>query len=468
MKNRCEESGLRRAVLKLEARLPPKAQFGASLFALSAIWLGAPEFSQELALLAATVPILNRATLSAVDERKISADLLDGVSLLLLIGRGSFSPAGVMLSLIALGELMRDQVTASCQQLFADQLSLDAESAWLINGSRRVLVPVSQLHSNDRVAAYAGELISVHGTVYGGEGTVVPATPEMDFEPQTVRAGDKVGPGTLLTEGKLYIQSDQGETCPLPDLVSKRETRHWMQRTQLHKRALRRAHTATLPMLSAAALIFVITRDVHRAVAFVCFDFITGIKIAIPTAVLASMIKAGRRGIVMRNATALEKLAEVDTIIFARGGALTSLKPVVTNIHVCEGFSLEQVTRYAAAVVQRYNHLGACAIYSYAHLNKIPVPERAGSNFYNGLGVTAEVEGHSVLVGSTSLLRMQEIDLSGAKTFLDESQKRGDTRSCVAIDGKLAGVIAYRDPVRWRSKRWSRTCGQSASKRSPL
>ena len=148
----------------------------------------------------------------------------------------------------------------------------------------------------------------------------------------------------------------------------------------------------------------------------------------------------------------MEKLAEIDTILFARGGALTSLKPVVTEIHVCEGFTMNQVTRLAAAVVQRFNHLGACAIYQYAHINKIPVPERADSNAFNGLGVRAEVEGQDVMVGSTSLMRKHQIDLSSAKEFLDVSQARGDTRACVVIDDKLAGVIAFQDPVRSEAK----------------
>jgi len=77
------------------------------------------------------------------------------------------------------------------------------------------------------------------------------------------------------------------------------------------------------------------------------------------------------------------------------------------------------------------------------------VPERTESSIImNGAGVSAKVEGHLVLVASTSLLRQQGVDISAAHDFLDKSLKNGYTRACVVIDGQLAGVIAYEDPVR--------------------
>jgi cation transport ATPase len=160
------------------------------------------------------------------------------------------------------------------------------------------------------------------------------------------------------------------------------------------------------------------------------------------------MYKAGTSGAVIRNASALERLAEVDVVIFARSGTLTELHPSVSKVHVIEGYTLEDVTRFAGAVEQRYNHLVAHAIYSYAQNKKIPVPDRISSSMVNGLGVRGDVEGHSVLVGSTRLMEMENIDMTLAEDFLEQCTTDGDSKACVAIDGKLAGVVGYQDPLR--------------------
>ncbi len=441
-------AALRRATFAFETLLPPKGQFGLSALALLCTVLELPALVTGSALLASLLPVINRAAQTTLEEGRLGADALDGGTCLVLIQQKSFLPASLMLFLIASGELLRDVVTSRCHQLITHQRELSQRSAWLVQGYRRVRVPVIELRPGDQVVVYPGELVAVEGTIVRGEGTIVPASPEMDFEPRYVRAGDNVTADTLLTEGKLYIRNETGPPRPAADPVRQKQKRRWLQRTRLHKLSLRMAYDAVAPLLSIAAVVLVATRDLERAMALVCFDFLTGIKIAIPTAVLSSMYKAGRRGIVMRNASALEALAEIDAVIFARSGTLTALKPTVTEVFVCPGYSLEEVTRMAAAAEQRYSHLVAYAIYSYAHLKSIPVPERTASDVIAGLGVKGQVEGHAVLVGSTRLMQLEGIDLSAARAFLEEWQAKGDSRACVAIDGKLAGVIAYRDPLR--------------------
>lgn len=441
-------SALRRGTYSFEALVPPQAQFLLGALSLASSLAGAPTFITRTALSAALLPILNRAVQTLVDEKRLGGDALDGASCLLFIQERSFFPAALMTFLVGLGEFMRDLITARCQKMIAHQLALAQRSAWLIHGNRRVRVPVLELRPGDRLVVYPGELIAVEGTVLEGEGMVIPATPEVAFAPMYVRAGDIVAADTLLMEGKLYLRNERSTQRGPRDPVHEKQRRRWLQRTRLHRFALHTAYERVWPLLSVAALIFAATRNIHRAVTVICFDFITGIRIAIPTAVLASMYRAGERGVVIRNASTLERLAEVNAIIFARSGTLTQLKPIVTEVYVCDGFTLEQVTRLAAAVQQRYSTLGAYAIYSYAKLHSIPVPERTTSRIQPGLGVTAEVEGQSVVVGSTRLMQNNEIALAPAQDFLDKCVQRGDSRVCVAIGGKLAGVIAYQDPVR--------------------
>jgi len=439
---------LRRSTLKFERIVSPRSQLLLGSASLLASFVGAPPLVTSLVLSAAVVPIANRALQTVLEDRRLGADGLDAVSCLVLIRSGSFLPASVMTFLIGLGEFVRDVITRRCEGLIEHQLALSHQSAWLVKGKKRVRVAILDLHPGDPLVVYPGELIAFHGVVEDGSGTVVPAAPEMDFEPLLVQKGGRVSPETLLASGKIYARYETCNAVVPEDLVRQKQKKRWLQRTRLHRKALRTGYARVMPMMGLAACLFVVTNDIHRALTIICYDFLTGIRITLPVAVLSAMYKAGLSGAVIRNASALERLAEVDVVIFARSGTLTELHPSVSKVHVIDGFSLEDVTRFAGAVEQRYNHLVAYAIYSFAQIKKIPVPDRISSSMVNGLGVRGNVEGRTVLVGSTRLMEMENIDMSLAKTFLAQCTEAGDSKACVAIDGKLAGIIAYQDPLR--------------------
>ena len=440
---------LHRATYEFEERVKPRTQFVLGALAFGSALFGVPPtFARTLTAISA-LPVLNRALQTLLEERRIGADFLDGASCMVLVANERFIPASLMTCLIGLGEYIRDNVTQRCQRLISHQLALFKQSAWLMKGQGRVRVPVSELNFGDRVVAYAGELIPFEAMVLEGEGKVVPASPETDFEPRDVKAGDVVSSNMVLIDGKLYLRYDRHETDGRKTDPGKNKQKvRWLQRTKLHRDALRVGYQKVVPILWLSGVFFLFTRRLEGALAIITFDFITGIKIAIPTAVLASMDHAGRRGVIIRNATALEKLAEVDVVVFARSGTLTALQPSVTDVFIVNNFSVEEVTTLAAAVAERYNYLQAYAIYRYAHAKTISVPERTSSHRIAGLGVMGEVNGHTVMVGRTRLMEEHGIDLSPAQEFLQQCGKRGDSRACVSIDGMLAGIIAYQDPLR--------------------
>lgn len=450
-KSRSKQAGvfgfLRRKSFSFEAAVPPKGQCLLSAAALLLSVVEAPVTLTSFFLWCSIAPILNRAAQTLLDEKRLGADALDGTTCVLLAGQGSFFPAATMTFLISAGELVRDLITSRCQTLIAHQMALSRRSVWLAKEHKRVRMPVVGLHPGDKIVVYSGELVACQGTIISGHGTVVPASPESDFEPRFVQRGDRISGNQVLIDGKLYLSYER-EHVHKSDPVKDKQRKRWLQRTQLHRTALKTGHRSVAPLLALSSLVFALTRDLNRALPIICFDFITGVRITVPVAFLASMCKAGNRGVVVRNAAAMEKLAAVDAVIFARSGTLTALRPFVTDVFVAAGFTLEEVMRMAAAVEQRFSHLAAYAIYSYAKLNRIPVPDRETASVIGGLGVKGLVEGRSVLVGSTRLMEVAEVKIDEARQFLDTCISRGDSRVCVVVDGRLAGVIAYQDPIR--------------------
>ncbi len=439
---------VRRQTFQFEKLVPPRSQFVLGVASLAASLLELPALITGSIVVAATAPIVNRAAQSFLLEKRVGADALDSVTCGLLIQNGHFFPAAVMTSLIGLGELMRHMITDKCQALINYQLALSDRSAWLIKGHQKLRIPVKDLRPGDCIAIYPGEIVPAPGRIITGKATVVAACPDLDYAPRCVTVGDELDTDSLLVEGKIYLRSEPILEKAGPSHLHERHRRRWLQHTRLHRNALKTGYKAVLPLVSVAGISFALTRSVERALSIMCFDFLTGVKIAIPTAVLASMYSAGKKGIVIRNAGSLETLAEVDTVIFARSGILTALNPTITDIRVLAGFNLEQVTLYAAAVQRRYDNMAAYAIYNFPPAHKTPIPERSDSSHISGLGVDGTVEGHRVLVGRTRLMRMRGIDLSAEQDFLDQCYKRGESRACVAIDGQLAAIISFFDPLR--------------------
>jgi len=441
-------SPLTQATFAFEEVVRPKTQFLLAASGLIASLIGAPSVVTGSIVSAAIAPIINRALQTLLHERRLGADFLDGLTCIMLIRSGRYFPAALMSTLISLGELIRDLITRKCEQMIAHQMALSKRSAWLVKGNRRIRVPVNELHHGDLIVVYPGELIPCAGKVTKGKGTIVPALPEQAFAARSVEQDDDVDSDTLLLYGKLYIRAEHIVLHGPRNLMREKQERRMLQRTKLHKIALKAAHSAVGPSLAIAGLFYAITRNLESALSIITFDLITGIKIAMPITVLSAMYRAGDCGVVMRNASALEALSEVNAIIFARSGVLTSNVPVVTELFVVDGYTQDLVTSYAAAVEQQYNHIAAYAIYNFVEKHEIKIPERTNSSLISGLGVRGEVDGHTVIVGRTKLLEREKIDLSPAREFLDKCEKRGDFRVCVAIDGKLAAVIAYQDPLR--------------------
>lgn len=439
---------LTQATFAFEELVQPKAQFALAGAGLIATVFGAPAVVTGTVISAAVAPILNRAVQSLLHERRLSADFLDGLTCVMLIRGGSYFPAALMSTLISAGEFIRDLITQRCRKMIAHQMALSKRSAWLVKGNRRVRVPVNELHHGDLIVVYPGELIPCTGTVIKGKGRVVSALPDSEFAARSLGPDDHVDPDTILLDGKLYVQAKRIQRHASRNLMQEKQTTRWLQRTRLHRNALKAGHRTIVPVLGIAALFFAITRNLERSLAIITFDLITGIKITIPITVLSAMYRAGDSGVVMRNASVLESLAEVDAVIFARSGVLTANVPIVTDLFVVDGYSRDQVTSYAAAVEQQYDHIAAYAIYSCVKEHQMKIPERTNSSLICGLGLKGDVDGHTVMVGRTKLLEMENISLEPAKHFLEECEKRGDFRVCVAIDNKLAAVIAYTEPLR--------------------
>jgi Cu2+-exporting ATPase len=396
------------------------------------------------AVLVASLPIARRALHSVTVERRLNLDVLDITAILLTASRGSLLAPLSVIGLVEVGEVIRERTARVSRRELLDLLDSIAETVWVERGGQRTQVAVEQVRRGEVVAVYPGDRIPVDGRVV--EGRALVDEHQLTGEPMPVlhEEGEVVYASTLVRDGHLHIAVEQvgGETRAGRIVQLMRDAP--VHDTRIENYAGRLADRVVLPSFLLAAGVLVITRNPTRAASILITDFATGIRVSVPTAVLATMTSAAQAGVVIRSGRALEQLAGVDAVVFDKTGTITRGNPAVTGVRsISSDLSDDDVLAMAATADQRLNHPVAEAVVGYASTRGL-TPGRRGRWHYDiGLGVRAEIRGEDVLVGSDRLLVREGVDLAD-----DPGPEAGLSRVYVAVGGRLCGIIAYADPVR--------------------
>jgi Cu2+-exporting ATPase len=435
----------------LDKTLPPFIQLGLGLGAFASAALGLPQLTTQLLLSASIAPIASRALRVGLEERKFGVDALDGCAATLMLTNGKVVEAAFMCALISLGEFIREQTARRCERMVNDLLGLSGRSAWLVKGKKRICVPAEEVKVGDVLVVYPGDMVPVDGLVIKGEAAIDQSQMTGESIPVDVCAGHKVMAATVAVEGKIYIRCEATGVDTKAARVLDSVASAPISETRIQNYASVVADRMVVPIFISAAICFGMTRNLIRLMSMLIFDFSTGIRIAAPTAVLASMHRAGQRGILIKSGGALEKLSTVNAIVFDKTGTLTSGEPKVTEVIAVGSRSIEQVLALAAAVEERLSHPASRAIVRHAAHAGVVIPQRGESMHMRGMGVKAEVNGFVVTVGSKRLMESESIDTRALREAEAELIRKGESVAYVAIDGELAGMITYSDKLRAES-----------------
>ncbi len=429
--------------------------------------IGAPVWLTGVFIVASTSPVALRAARELARGR-LSVDFLDALAIAVLAVRGSLGPASLSASLIAGGEYIRALTARRSRAALVDLFGTRGQLAWVIRNGRTEHLAAESLEVGDRVVVYPGEPVLVDGIVTGGEAMVDQKSLTGESKPVHKRLGDEVFASTFVTAGKLYVVAERvGRETRANRIVQLLEEAP-IYDTAIANYAERFADRFVLPTLLAGTAIFAITRNPIRAAAVIVFDFATGVRVSVPTTVLAAMSAAAvRRNILIKGGRAIEQLARVDTIVFDKTGTLTSGTPRVIDVgSVDAAVDRDDVLALAAAVELRLTHPAAHAIVSAARERGIAIPERRASDYAIGLGVSAEVDGERVDVGNEQHLLRKGINVD--ECALEAAACMGKTGAStvfVARGGRTIGWIAYADIARSEAREVVRMLRESGVRR---
>jgi P-type E1-E2 ATPase len=203
-----------------------------------------------------------------------------------------------------------------------------------------------------------------------------------------------------------------------------------------------------IPTLTIGAL-GMATMGPYGAVAVLNSDFGTGIRMAAPLAMLSSLALCASKGILVKDGRALELMNEIDTVLFDKTGTLTRERPEVGRVIASPGHTPEEILLYAAAAEKKFHHPIALAILHKAQETHLELPVTDDTQYKVGYGITVQIHGRTIRVGSKRFMELEGLPLSGeVKEALEEAHREGHTMVMVGVDGEVGGAIELQAAVR--------------------
>ncbi len=404
-----------------------------------------------LTFLATAFPIFQRAAYSLLVKKRLNIDTLDFLALSLSASQGKLFTAAMVIALHEFGDVIREQTARSTEVQTANLMDAIGHWAWIKQGDAVPRqIPSDQVQVGDTVVVYPGEQIPVDGTIVQGEAVIDQQSLTGESMPVVRSLGQGVFASSLVRSGQLYIHAErvaqQTRAAASLELLKKAP----VYDTRIANYAEKVADRLILPSLLLAMIVLLTTRDRARVAAILTLDFVTGIRVSIPTAFLGALNHTTRHGILVRSGRTLEQLANIDTMVFDKTGTLTQGRIAIVGVKTVDSeITPSQVLQWAAAAEQRLNHPVAEAIVEAVRHQQLRIPKRDEWAYEVGLGVRAEIEGREILVGSQRFLQQENIDW-GCWTLGSEAET--ESLIYVACDRIFQGVIEYRDPLRPESQ----------------
>jgi heavy metal translocating P-type ATPase len=398
-------------------------------------------------------PIALRAWRVWRREGRLNIDFLDTLAITASLLQGNPMAGAIVTWLIKLGDWIRDMTAAGQRKAMSELLEFQTRTAWVLRDGVVTSIQASELAIGDEVVTYPGEMVPVDGEIIDGQAMIDQKTITGEGLPVMRSKGEPVFAATVIRDGQLTIRAIRVGTATTAGQIAQLVESAPIGDTRMQNHAEKLADRLVLPTLALAAGTAVVTGDFNRFLSLVIVDYGTGIRVAAPTAVLASMTHAARAGIIIKSGAHMEKLAEVDTIIFDKTGTLTHGSPeVVDVIGYDSGITDRHLLGLAAAAETKLQHPVANALRARAQAVGANVPYCEETKYRIGLGVEGQVNGYYLHVGNERLMRESNIDVRIAESDRANLDERGYSCIYVAVDGTLAGLVPYTDQIRAESR----------------
>ncbi len=375
-------------------------------------------------------------------------------------GEAYFEIAAVVATFILLGRFLEARARGKASDAIKKLIGLSPKTALVIRNKKEIEIPIEQVEVGDIVIVKPGEKIPVDGIVLSGESAVNESMITGESMPITKRKGDAVIAGTINEHGALTFKATKVGSNTLLAQIIKLVEQAQNSKPPIQK-LVDQISAVFVPVVALIALAafgywyfvagqtFLFALTIFITILIIACPCALGL--ATPTAIIGGTGKGAERGILIKNAEALEVAKKVNAVIFDKTGTLTKGEPEVIDVYTM-GEKRAVVLSLAASAESRSEHPLAEAIVNKAKSEAVSITPPKSFKAISGKGITAAVKGKTVFVGSPSFMKDQKIRTSGFEESLDESEENGRTAIFVAVDKKAVGLISIADAVKETSR----------------
>ena len=411
---------------------------------------GLPFDPAWVAIILCGIPIILEAVIGLVTAFDIKADVLVSMALVASVVIGEDFAAGEVAFIMQLGALLEDLTVARARAGIERLVRLTPRTARRLTDRGEETIPADQVQVGDRLRVLPGETVPVDGVITAGETSINQAVMTGESLPVDKGPGDEVSSGTVNQFGSFDMEALRvGEDSSIQRMIRLVQSAD-AGKAKIVGLADRWATWVVVVALAAAAITWLVTGKVIRAVTILVVFCPCALVLATPTAIMAAIGNATRHGFLVREGDALERLASVEYVTFDKTGTLTYGTPRVAAVESVEpNLSWENLYALAAGAEDRSEHpLGKAIVQGYREETAGAAPQAASFSMLPGRGVEAAVDGRQVLAGNPELLAEHGISGETLRTAAQPWLDRGCTLTYVAVDGVPAGFLALSDTVR--------------------
>jgi Cu2+-exporting ATPase len=387
------------------------------------------------------IPSYKNAHTVLFKEKRLGVDVLDAIVVTVCLVTGQVFAGTVLGWCLSLGRKLVQKTEDNSKKMLLNVFGKQPRFVWLQRDGVEVETPLEKLKLNDIIVVHTGETVPVDGEIVEGMAMIDQHALTGESAPAEKIKGDKVFAATTVLAGKVQVSVTSAGTETTSAKLARilNDTAGYKLRSQSQGEEL--ADKAVIPTLALGAL-GLATVGPNGAVAVVNCDLGTGIRMAAPIAMLSSLTLAAQHGILVKDGRALELMRKVDTFLFDKTGTLTRERPEVGRILTFGPYSEQQILQWAAAAENKFSHPIAKAILDKFKSLGIPLPPTDESKYQVGYGITVNVEGHTVRVGSARFLKHEGIPLPAAlEREMESVYAEGNSLIMVGVDDALGGAI---------------------------
>lgn len=371
-----------------------------------------------------------------------------------------FESAAIILVLVLTGQVLELAARERTGDALRALLDLAPARARRVDGGGEQDVSLDLVRVGDRLRVRPGETVPVDGVVLTGHGAADESMITGEPMPVEKTAGDAVTGGTLNRSGSFVMRADRVGADTLLARIIELVARAQRSRAPIQALADRVAGWLVPAVAAAAAaacaawLIFgpppALSFAVIAAVSVLIIACPCALGLATPMSIMVAAGRGARSGVLIRDADALERFAEVDVLIVDKTGTLTRGRPALTDVAAAAGFDADRVLSLAAALERASEHPLADAVAQGAADRGVALPDAEPERFRAvvGKGVSGHVDGREVVLGNGAMMRDAGVDPAPLLAAAQTLEEAGKSVLFAAVDGAPAGIVAVADRVK--------------------